>query len=72
MLYEVITENASSAVRDAAKQAAAELHRRDHLFPDILPAVERALEASGATALIAETIVGWSRGLPVVAVLAIV
>jgi di/tricarboxylate transporter len=30
-----------------------------------------ALEASGGTALVAETIVGWSRGLPVAIVLAI-
>ncbi|MFQ5348966.1 MAG: SLC13 family permease [Thermoanaerobaculia bacterium] len=30
-----------------------------------------ALEASGGTALVAETIVGWSEGLPVAAVLAI-
>jgi len=39
------------------------------LLGSLIP-IGAALETSGATALIAKTIVGWSSGLPVVAVLA--
>jgi len=47
-LIQALAADAPATVREAAQESAAQLSQRDHLFPDILPAVERALVARPA------------------------
>ncbi len=47
-LLGALAPGASASEHDVARRLATELYQRDHLFPDILPAVERALIARPA------------------------